>query len=40
MTDGGGAAGFEWVLLGVALVLTLIVIGVFVFALTRRDEDS
>ena len=40
MTDVGGAAGFEWVLLAVGLVLTLIVIGVFVFVLTRKDEGS
>ncbi|MHC4127174.1 MAG: hypothetical protein ACYSWT_01515 [Planctomycetota bacterium] len=40
MTDVGGAAGFEWVLLGVGLVLTLAVIGVFVFVLTRKDEGS
>ena len=40
MTDVGGAAGFEWVLLAVGLVLTLIVIGVFAFVLTRKDEGS
>jgi hypothetical protein len=40
VNEGGGAAGFEWVLLGVGLVLTLIVVGVFVYALTRRDEGS
>jgi hypothetical protein len=33
-------AGFELVLLGVGLVLTLVVVGVFVFVLTRRDEGS
>ena len=36
----GGMAGFEWVLLAVAVVLTFIVIGVFVYVLTRKDEGS
>lgn len=40
MTHVSGAAGFEWVLLGVGLALTLVVVGIFVFILTRRDEGS
>jgi hypothetical protein len=40
VNEVSGMAGFEWVLLGVGLALTLIVIGVFVFALTRRNGDS
>ncbi|MHC4081465.1 MAG: hypothetical protein ACYS15_04250 [Planctomycetota bacterium] len=40
MSEGGGAAGYEWVLLAVGLVLTLVVVGAFVFVLTRKDEGS
>ncbi len=40
MNEPGAAAGYEWVLLGVALVLTLVVVGVFVFVLTRKDDGS
>ena len=40
MDEGEAAAGYEWVLLAVGLVLTLVVVGVFVFVLTRKDEGS
>ncbi len=40
MNEPGAAAGYEWVLLAVALALTLAVVGVFVFVLTRKDEGS
>ncbi|MHC5006668.1 MAG: hypothetical protein ACYTGF_04820 [Planctomycetota bacterium] len=40
MNEGGAAAGYEWVLLAVGLVLTLVVVGAFVYVLTRKDEGS
>ncbi|MHC4218502.1 MAG: hypothetical protein ACYSU7_08615 [Planctomycetota bacterium] len=40
MNSAGGAAGFEWVLLAVGAVLTLVVIGAFAYMLTRKDEGS
>lgn len=40
MSGSDGAAGFELVLLGAGAVLTLVVIGIFAFVLTRRDRDS
>ena len=38
MNGGPAASGYEWVLLVVGLVLTLVVVGVFAFVLTRKDE--
>jgi hypothetical protein len=38
--SGGGTAGYEWVLLAVGLVLTLVVVGAFIYVLTRKDEGS
>ena len=40
MNEPGAAAGYEWVLLAVGLVLTLVVVGAFVYVLTRKDEGS
>jgi hypothetical protein len=40
VNEGEAAAGYEWVLLAVGLVLTLVVVGAFVYVLTRRDEGS
>ena len=40
MSGSGGAAGFELVLLAAGGALTLVVIGIFAFVLTRRDKDS
>ena len=40
MSGSGGAAGFELVLLAAGGVLTLVVIGIFAFVLTRKDKDS
>jgi len=34
----GSSSGFEWVLLAVGGVLTLVVFGFFVFVLTRKDD--
>jgi len=36
----GTSGGFEWVLLGVGAVLTLVILGFFVFVLTRKDDKD
>ncbi len=36
----GSSSGFEWVLLAVGAVLTLVVLGFFVFVLTRKDDKD
>jgi hypothetical protein len=40
VSGSGGAAGFELVLLAAGGVLTLVVIGIFAFVLTRQDKDT
>jgi hypothetical protein len=34
------SSGFEWVLLAMGVVLTVIVVGIFIFVLTRGDETK
>ena len=36
----GGGSGFEWVLLGMGVVLTFVVAGFFLFVLTRKDDKD
>ncbi len=36
----GTASGFEWVLLGMGVFLTLCITGFFVFVLTRKDDQD
>ncbi len=38
MSSGG--SGFEWVLLGMGVVLTLAIAGFFAFVLTRKDDKD
>lgn len=38
MTPGG--SGFEWILLGTGVALTLMVAGFFIFVLTRKDDGD
>jgi len=38
MSNGG--SGFEWVLLGMGGVLTLVIAGFFLFVLTRKDDND
>ncbi len=41
MTDmSGTSSGFEWILLGMGVVLTLVVAGFFLFVLTRKDDQN
>ncbi len=41
MTDmTGTSSGFEWILLGMGVVLTLCIAGFFVFVLTRKDDKD
>ena len=34
------SSGFEWILLGLGVVLTLAVAGFFLFVLTRKDDQN
>jgi hypothetical protein len=36
----GSSSGFEWILLAVGGVLTLVLLGFFVFVLTRKDDKD
>ncbi len=36
----GGSAGYEWILLVIGGVLMLVVLGFFVFTLTRKDPPG
>lgn len=38
MSSGG--LRFEWILLGMGVVLTLVVAGFFLFVLTRKDDKD
>lgn len=38
MTGDSGGSGFEWMLLALGVVLTLAVIGFFLFVLLGKDE--
>ena len=36
----GTSSGFEWILLGMGVVLTLGLAGFFLFVLTRKDDQD
>jgi len=36
----GTSSGFEWILLGMGVFLTLCIAGFFVFVLTRKDNQD